>query len=149
MTDTQTETNATETSSADAFDAKRFILAGKAIFTLQGRSERYTYRVSRSDDGRAIFIGMLTGPDNLADYTYLGMLDERTGRVRLTRASKYTEQSTPVKAIRWALAWIWKAGTIPEPGKLYHAGRCGRCGRTLTVPASIESGFGPECAAML
>jgi len=28
---------------------------------------------------------------------------------------------------------------------VFHEGACGRCGRTLTVPESIASGFGPEC----
>jgi hypothetical protein len=32
---------------------------------------------------------------------------------------------------------------------VWHEGRCGRCGRKLTVPESIESGFGPECASIL
>jgi len=27
--------------------------------------------------------------------------------------------------------------------------RCGRCGRVLTVPESVESGFGPECIGRL
>jgi len=29
----------------------------------------------------------------------------------------------------------------------YHVGRCGRCARPLTVPASIINGIGPDCAA--
>ena len=33
------------------------------------------------------------------------------------------------------------------PGlEFFHAGRCGRCGRALTVPESVASGYGPECA---
>jgi hypothetical protein len=35
---------------------------------------------------------------------------------------------------------------LPEGYKVQHAGRCGRCARTLTVPSSIELGLGPECA---
>jgi hypothetical protein len=29
--------------------------------------------------------------------------------------------------------------------EFWHEGKCGRCNRKLTVPSSIESGFGPEC----
>jgi hypothetical protein len=29
-----------------------------------------------------------------------------------------------------------------EQIKIYHEGKCARCGRPLTVPESIESGFG-------
>jgi hypothetical protein len=33
--------------------------------------------------------------------------------------------------------------------EVYHEGRCGRCNRKLTVPESIETGLGPECASKL
>lgn len=33
--------------------------------------------------------------------------------------------------------------------EIWHEGKCGRCGRQLTVPESIESGFGPECVKMI
>jgi hypothetical protein len=52
-----------------------------------------------------------------------------------------------------AMAWIWK--NVLQPNKLtknirvYHNGRCAKCGRTLTVPASIESGIGPECSKII
>jgi hypothetical protein len=44
-----------------------------------------------------------------------------------------------------AFGWAWRH---PDSDKLevWHEGRCGRCGRRLTVPESIESGLGPECA---
>jgi len=29
--------------------------------------------------------------------------------------------------------------------EIWHEGRCGRCNRKLTVPASIALGIGPEC----
>lgn len=128
-----------------SFDARRFILGGNATFTLEGREQRYTYRVTRSDDGAVYFVALLTGPDNTADYTYLGLLDDASGAVRLTRKSRMTDDSVPVIALRWALRWIWSGKPLPAPAKIYHVGRCGRCGRALTVPSSIESGFGPEC----
>jgi hypothetical protein len=31
----------------------------------------------------------------------------------------------------------------------HHEGKCGRCGRLLTVPSSIESGIGPECSKIM
>ena len=47
-----------------------------------------------------------------------------------------------------AFNWVWRAistDNVPEFVSVHHAGRCGRCGRKLTVPTSIESGFGPDC----
>ena len=48
-------------------------------------------------------------------------------------------------------AFIWFLNRIeadkPTDGfEFWHEGKCGRCGRKLTVPESIEAGIGPECA---
>ena len=138
------------------FDARAFITAGRAVFTLQGRDARYTFRVNKSGDGHVTrdgrpyyFVSMLTGPDNTADYTYVGLLEAETGALRLTRKSRYIDASTPVLALRWALPIVWRGDTLPAPAQLYHVGRCGRCGRALTVPSSIDAGIGPECATKL
>ncbi len=131
------------------FDARAFITAGRAVFTLQGLSTRYTFRVNRSKDGAVLFASLLTGSDNTADYTYVGVLDGQTGHLRLTAKSSYTAESTPVIALRWALSIVWKGGVLPTPARLMHVGRCGRCGRALTVPSSIDAGIGPECATKL
>jgi hypothetical protein len=129
--------------------SKAFITAGRAVFTVSNPAgERYTYRVQKSgDESRpaAWFVSLLTGPDNRHDYTYLGMLNPADGAVRLTRASRYTDDSVPVRVIRWAVRLAWNGRDLPEGYKVHHEGRCGRCARALTVPASIESGFGPEC----
>lgn len=46
--------------------------------------------------------------------------------------------------------WIWGrlVGGLPIPAsvEIWHEGRCCRCNRKLTVPASIELGLGPDCA---
>lgn len=127
----------------------QFVTAGKAIFTVQNpEGQRYTYRVNRSRDGRCYFVALLTGPDNTSDYRYLGLLDVAQWSIRLTAKSGFLPDSLPVKVARWALSRI-VAGNLPEGYKIVHAGRCGRCARLLTVPASVESGFGPECEGKL
>ena len=131
------------------FDARAFITAGRATFTLEGRDARYTFRVNRSEDGGAYFVSLLTGPDNTADYTYVGLLAIGSGYLHLTRKSTYTPKSTPVIALRWALPIVWRGDTLPTPARLMHIGKCGRCGRALTVPSSIDAGIGPECATKL
>lgn len=134
---------------------RRFITAGKAIFTIVGQSTRYTFKIDRKDPELgsrftepAYFIAYLAGPDNTADYQYCGLLDSRTGQIRLTAKSRVTQQSTIVLAFNWTIGRIWRGIDI-TPARFYHVGRCGRCGRALTVPASIESGLGPECAGKL
>lgn len=133
-----------------------FITAGKATFTISGKDARFTFRVSRKDPEPGsrytqptYFVGLLSGPDNTSDYRYLGILDPLTGYVRLTRGSKVTHAAPSVKAIQWALPKLWQRVPMPPSFRIHHEGHCGRCGRALTVPTSIETGFGPECADKL
>ncbi len=130
-----------------------FILAGAAIFTLVGSSTRFTFRVTRKDPEAGsrytqptYFVGLLTGSNNDTDYSYLGLLDPVTGYVRLTKNSRMKLDAPAVKAIQWALPKVWARTPMPPAFAIMHEGRCGRCGRTLTVPESIISGFGPDCA---
>ena len=52
-------------------DMRAFALAGNATFTLvsERTGQRFTFRVRVSDDGRAHFVSVLTGPDNGGDYS--------------------------------------------------------------------------------
>lgn len=138
-----------------AAHAKTFIAAGDAIFTLTklADGQRYTFRVTTKEaqgDRPAITFGyLLTGPNNLHDYTYMGVVDLRAGTLHLTRKSRYADDTAPVKGLRWVLARAWAGRDLPEGWTVQHEGRCGACGRTLTVPESIESGLGPICAGRL
>jgi hypothetical protein len=143
-----------------------FVTAGRAIFTVEptqvfidanarkGKKVQphYTFRVNHKPasekGGECYFVALLTGQDNENDYTYLGLLVDQ-GEVKLTKGSRYADDSFPVRIIRRVLFRLFRdeAALIESKGwKVHHEGRCGRCGRTLTVPESIESGIGPECA---
>lgn len=128
--------------------SKGFVLAGRALFTVANATgKHYTYKVTRSKDAAnpRWWAKLLTGPDNTADYTYIGeVLPE--GTFRLTRASKMKNDSEPVTVLSWALKMIWRGRQLPSGYAIHHEGRCCRCGRVLTVPSSVESGIGPECA---
>lgn len=39
-----------------------------------------------------------------------------------------------------------KDATLASKADIRHEGRCGRCGRALTRPESIDTGLGPDCA---
>lgn len=125
------------------------LLCGKATFTLECSGKRYTYRISKvSDEGRppVYFASLLTGEDNESSYTYLGIVVPDRGIVRLTKASKMTDDSDPVRGIRWVVGRLFNRLPIPEQVRLLWSDRCQRCGRTLTVPSSIDARLGPECA---
>lgn len=125
--------------------ARKFMLGGNAVVTLQSEKTgaRFTYKIKAAPDGGVSFVKLLTGQDNESDYAYIGLI--RGDQFARTAKARVTADAPSVKALEWA----WKAlsaDRLPETLAVYHEGRCGRCNRLLTVPESIESGFGPECA---
>jgi hypothetical protein len=125
----------------------RFFQGGHAIFTVNNsKGEHYTYRIGHSKENQPLCVGLLTGPDNETSYTYMGIFNPKTSCVVLTYASKYKEDSTPVKVVRWAITQVTKGNPLPTGYSIQHAGKCCCCGRTLTTPESVESGIGPICA---
>ncbi len=133
---------------------QQFLLAGEATFTIESpNGEHRTYRIEKVEANdrwpESYFAKTLTGPDNTSDYTYLGKLDTFTGQVGTTLKSKQWEGTMHLRLLNRVLARIWSndhAAYEQHGFKVHHEGRCGRCGRALTVPSSIESGIGPECA---
>lgn len=134
-----------------------FIFAGKAIFTARGKSSRFTYKVrmpirngTRVENMRYVYV--MTGPDNYGSYSYIGCLIKRAGtwefRFKETKFN-LNESSVSVVAFKWIMNRILHGLHIPDNVEIWHEGHCGKCGRRLTVPESIERGFGPECIAML
>jgi len=128
-------------------DALTAIFAGNATFTLVSKKTgaRYTFKVRKpKNDGPPVFFAsLLTGANNETDFTYMGIA--KKNGVRTTAKSSMTNESTPVKALDWALQNL-DAGHMPETMEVWHTGRCMRCGRLLTVPESVASGIGPDCA---
>lgn len=130
-----------------------FIMAGDAIFTIeQPNGEHYTYRVEKVEANErwaeSFFAKLLTGPDNTSDYTYMGKLDTFAGQVMTTAKSKKFEGTLALRLLNRVLARIWSDDheAYEQHGfRVHHEGMCGRCGRTLTTPESVERGLGPEC----
>jgi hypothetical protein len=132
-----------------AADARAFLIGGNATVTLVSTKTgtRFTYKVRASDDGEVFFVSLLSGPDNENDYRYLG---------RIARGIFWQGRKTPKPGdvlasapSSQAFAWVWRGlmqNALPDTVEVWHEGRCARCNRKLTVPSSIASGFGPECA---
>ena len=138
----------------EAADAVAFMQAGNATLTLVSKptGSRYTYHIRSKPDrsGRPAiwFVRVMFGPDNETDFAYLGF-------IKPNQIYHWAYGKTPIKEDdkrNRAFAWAWRAlaaGRMPDDLEIWHEGRCGRCGRKLTVPESIASGIGPECAAHL
>jgi hypothetical protein len=133
----------------------RFFTGGRAVFTVSnGRGTHYTFKISKPrkqnpKDNPPFFVKVLTGPQNTNDFTYLGIYIPQTQEVRLTAKSRYNNESTPVKVIRWALKKVAEKAVLPDGYTIQHEGKCCRCGRVLTTPESIQRGIGPECIKMV
>lgn len=131
--------------------ALRFMMAGKAIVTLKSLASgtHFTYRLGMMDNGN-ILVGLLNGPDNNANYKYMGLIRRGVyfhGR-RTPRAGDIGPDAPAARAFVWSYGNIVK-GFMPSSLQVLHEGRCGRCSRRLTHPDSIMSGFGPECIEMV
>lgn len=129
---------------SNAKDAVTFMLAGNATITVRSEktSTRYTFKIKKSDDGAVHFVSLMNGPDNEKSFQYMGII--KNGVYSHGRKSRITPDATCAKAFAWTFNNLTR-DILPEVLKVWHEGSCGRCGRKLTVPQSIERGLGPEC----
>jgi hypothetical protein len=150
---------------------QEFIFAGNATFTLVSLKTgvRFTYkvRVKKEDAERlkrdqdafeggtgapasevTYFVNLLRGPDNESDFSYMGVLRRDPARFFWTSASGKVGRGAPAyKALVWMVdAMANGRAVLGSSLEVWHEGRCGRCGRKLTVPESVASGYGPECS---
>lgn len=146
---------------------RQFIGAGNATITVVSKatSKRFTFKFGRPKDWQGptpqkpvapIFASLLSGADNEGDYTYLGTIWPENNMFadgplvyRHGTKSRVTFSAESVKALAWFIMKALAADDKFAQVEVWHEGRCGRCGRKLTVPSSIESGYGPECIGKL
>lgn len=130
-------------------EIKTFLLAGHAVFTLQSTATgaHFTYRIVQAESLGSRpplhFASVLVAPEC---WSYLGVVSD--GRLGATRASKVSPDAPSFKALAWFLRRL-DQGPLPVALVFRHEGRCGRCARALTTPASIDTGLGPDCAEAL
>jgi hypothetical protein len=141
-------------------DARAFALAGNAIITLQSArtGNHFTYKIVAPDAEKqerrgfapepVWFVKLLTsGSADQGEFTYLGMIRNQGPSglwFATTRATRVRGDSACILAFNYFFNHRGEKDLIVR-----HECRCGRCGRTLTEPESIDSGYGPECRAIL
>jgi hypothetical protein len=122
------------------------MFGGNATLTLESARTKvhYTYKITESDDGKCFFVSALTGADNSTDFKYIGYMREG-GSFKWTGKSRLSPDAPCVAAFKW-FADRLDANKLHSQLKVWHEGRCGVCNRKLTVPSSVASGIGPDCA---
>ena len=140
--------------------SKEFVTAGKATITIENNAAwavqnsapaHWTFKVNKkevSKDNNLFFVSLMTGSDNEKSFSYIGVLNPNTGVVKTTAKSKITDDTLSFRILNRVIGRVWanEVDAITKAGfEVHHSGRCGRCGRKLTVPESIKTGFGPEC----
>lgn len=126
-------------------EALRFIFAGKSVVTFVNTktNNRFTFKVKQAKDSNLFFVSVLTNPDV---YTYIGTCIE--GNYKHGKKSTISTNSQSVKVFEYVLGKL-KMNNLPDFVEVWHEGFCGKCGKRLTVPQSIESGIGPDCMKKL
>lgn len=130
---------------------RSFILGGKSEFVLLNTKteNHFTYKVEKSENsmgknvlasyyvrvqyeyGRMIYAGYLT----VDAYNCIKYFQGTKGQ--------FSETSQSIVVLLWFLQR--QPIDIPDNMQCMHLGKCGRCGRLLTEPESIRTGFGPTC----
>ena len=133
----------------DINDIKKFVFGGNATVTLlSAKSEKhftFKVKVAKKDDETApFFVSVLSGADNYSNYSYVGVITGDKKEFKLTQKSKVGADAISYKAFKFFFVNLMK-GKIHSDLKVYHSGKCGRCGRKLTTPTSIERGMGDVC----
>jgi len=126
----------------------QFMFAGNATLTLRSKKTgtRYTYRVKESKDGHRHYVGLLTGPDNESNFEYLGTF--HGGHYAHGRKSEIAPNAPGASTFAWFAERLSRPA-FPASLEVWHEGRCGHCGRKLTVAESCATGFGPDCSEKL
>jgi hypothetical protein len=137
-----------------------YILAGRGTITLRNiyTQKHFTFKIGVPEDSgkKSVvdlphFVKVLSGPDNETDYQFLGTFwynqYDQSLRWKHGARSRIGRDAVSAKAFPWFLRNL-QADTLPAILEVFHEGTCGKCGRKLTVPESIERGLGPTCAGV-
>lgn len=117
----------------------------QGTYTVVIGSERRTLKFVAPKQGSfkgMIVVRFLSGRDNEEDYTGFANSIDNT-HVRVWR--RFKEDSLLIDCLKFLCESDTNRADAGERYAL-ESSKCWRCGRKLTVPASIHRGLGPECA---
>ena len=131
---------------------KKYCMSGNAIVTLTSPSGvHYTYFIRApwlddksefTEDVRFVYVLGSEGK-----WLYIGGLYKNGTIFRKTKNSSVRESSESFKGMKYLVKMM--NHEFETPMIVQHEGACGRCGRRLTDPVSIETGIGPKCMNLI
>lgn len=141
----------------------KYVLGGNATFTIVFGSVlgRRTFKVKSftkdrgsnwstgNQDRTKYWVSLKTGPgDGWGDYQNIGRIEADADGYMNFHAKRNADGKMHFAAALFDSFWtpLDQGGRIKSGWEFYHATSCCVCGRKLTVPESIVSGIGPECA---
>lgn len=135
----------------DITNIGRFITAGKSEFSLKNEvtGTHFTYKLIRAKhpQGDVQDVYFVRVCYEYMKFQYAGCLIIKDGMPLYSMGQRGTinADAPSIKGLVWLFDRVLNDKPWDNRMGLYHFGRCGRCGRTLTDPESIQIGLGPEC----
>jgi tRNA A37 methylthiotransferase MiaB len=114
--------------------------------TLRFRKPRMSsadIRKGRDEATLPVFIDVMDGCDNNINFSFVGTLRGASLAISRKAKARADKASRAKTVLDWTLAAV-EADDL-RTVRVLHEGVCGRCGRKLTVPESIDTGLGPVC----
>ena len=115
-----------------------------ATIVNEATGNRITVRFRKPKGFKAVLVDLMTGSDNEESFSFIGTLAGQQVRISPKQRTDAQKAQLAAKVINWTIAHA-EADDL-RTVRVIHSGVCGRCGRKLTVPESIDTGLGPECA---
>lgn len=138
-------------------DILPFLLGGRCACVIMNENtgNRFEYYINKpknenpkfnKDGFKTYFISIRIGKS--LEYAGHMSVNIEEGKMKYFQGRKgaVSGDNQAVKALMYVMT---HTNCMPECVKVMHLGKCGRCGRKLTDPESIQRGLGPTCASKI
>lgn len=143
-------------------EIRKYILGGNALFTVvfgpvvgrrtfrvkSNKADRNSNWSTGNQDRSLYWVSLKIGPGNgFDDFVNIGRLEQDINGAYRFYPKRNRDGQHHFAASLFEALWnpLDTGGRINSAWQFFHASTCCVCGRTLTVPSSVESGVGPEC----